>query len=602
MTITNGSDLAWMGLKNEGGDLNHLTLAWADNSLGSQGPDLFKVVFLANPTTTGTAGTLDGLETMRILPAATGLESFFGIGDWFTAGVNPTERLDVLDGRVRVRQLPTDAIAPTLTKFLVVDDTPGPDFGVVKWRNVPPGTGGGCEWTLLGAPGSNSNIATAYNGNPGCPQGDRQVGIGTTATGGNVPFSTNSLYTTAKVNVLNENFGTALMANNSRVINGTNYGITTDVTGGSQLNAGIEVFVHGSSNWTRGVRAQTDGAGTGGNAFAGSFEAHDSTYITTGVQGIAYRGVQIGQGVQGLSYSNAAHNYAVIGIATGANAVSGKRYTGLRGESYGGGNAFSSIGVFGYATGATSGNNWAIWFQGSQFSSTAGTWTTSDESLKENIEEMTGGLETIMQLNPKTYMFRTEEYPWLNLSPELQNGLIAQEMQAVVPNLVRSVQIPAEVDSSGNEISPALDILAVKYEGLIPILIAAVKEQQATIAQMRSRIDQCCAANPGMAPGGVGFLKGAAAQEKVQEQRLVVQPNPFTDHTTLSYFVPQAGKVSLQVSTSDGKPLGTLREEQAEAGAYTYEWNTSRLASGTYFCTLMVDGNVVVKRAVKVVR
>jgi hypothetical protein len=66
--------------------------------------------------------------------------------------------------------------------------------------------------------------------------------------------------------------------------------------------------------------------------------------------------------------------------------------------------------------------------------------------------------------------------------------------------------------------------------------------------------------------------------------------------------VPQAGKVSLQVSTSDGKPMGTLREEQAEAGAFTYEWNTSRLASGTYFCTLMVDGAVVVKRAVKVAR
>lgn len=27
MTITNGSDLGWVGLKNEGGDLNHLTLA-----------------------------------------------------------------------------------------------------------------------------------------------------------------------------------------------------------------------------------------------------------------------------------------------------------------------------------------------------------------------------------------------------------------------------------------------------------------------------------------------------------------------------------------------------------------------------------------------
>jgi hypothetical protein len=119
MTITSGSDLAWIGLKNEGGDTNHLTLAWADNA-NNDGPDVFKVVFLANPTTTGTAGTLNGLETMRILPASTGLESYIGIGDWFTAATNPTERLDVLDGRVRVRQLPTDPEANTLDQYMVV--------------------------------------------------------------------------------------------------------------------------------------------------------------------------------------------------------------------------------------------------------------------------------------------------------------------------------------------------------------------------------------------------------------------------------------------------------------------------------------------------
>ena len=130
-----------------------------------------------------------------------------------------------------------------------------------------------------------------------------------------------------------------------------------------------------------------------------------------------------------------------------------------------------------------------------------------------------------------------------------------------------------------------------------------MQEQQTTIAQLQAQIDQCCAAqNPGMAPGGNGGMKSAPAKEDVQEQRLMIQPNPFTDHTTLSYYVPQAGKVSLQVSTSDGKPMGTLREEQAEAGAYTYEWNTSKLASGTYFCTFMLDGAVVVKRAVKVAR
>lgn len=107
MTVTHGSDLGWVGLKDEGGDRNHLTLAWADNN-AQDGPDRLKFIFLMNPGTGGTAGTLDGLEAARIRPAGSGNESFFGIGDWFTTGGNgdPRKRLDVLDGRVRIRQFP----------------------------------------------------------------------------------------------------------------------------------------------------------------------------------------------------------------------------------------------------------------------------------------------------------------------------------------------------------------------------------------------------------------------------------------------------------------------------------------------------------------
>lgn len=208
----------------------------------------------------------------------------------------------------------------------------------------------------------------------------------------------------------------------------------------------------------------------------------------------------------------------------------------------------------------------------------------------------------ITQLQPHRYDFLTDDFPQMNFPTGGQVGLVAQELEAVIPALVNDTRISAVTDSMGVEITPAVNYKAVNYIGLVPYLIGAVQQQQATIAQMQTQLDQCCAANPGMAPGGDGSLKSAPAQENVQEQRLVIHPNPFTDHTTLSYFVPQAGKVSLQVSTSDGKPLGTLREEQAEAGAFTYEWNTSKLASGTYFCTFMLDGAVVVKRAVKVAR
>jgi len=290
---------------------------------------------------------------------------------------------------------------------------------------------------------------------------------------------------------------------------------------------------------------------------------------------------------------------ANLTLGVWGRAVNGTTNHGLHGEASG--NAGSTnCGVWATGFGKAGSTSWAVWSQGAQFSTTAGIWTTSDENLKTDIQEMTGGLETIMHLNPKTYLFRTEEFPYLQLSSELQNGLIAQEMQEVVPNLVRSVQIPAELDSIGNEVSPAMDVLAVKYEGLIPLLISAVQEQQATIAQMQDQINHCCAAQDDAAQRGSVEQGSLPVENDLQEQRLLIIPNPVADLTTLEYYVPKAGKVSLQVSTSDGKPLATLREELAEVGAYNYSWNTTKLAAGTYFCTFMLDGAVVVKRAVKV--
>ena len=65
----------------------------------------------------------------RLIPAVRGDEGYFGIGDFFTAGVQPDQRLQVLDGLVRIQPLPTDPPMDS-EQFMVVDNT-----GVVGWRN-----------------------------------------------------------------------------------------------------------------------------------------------------------------------------------------------------------------------------------------------------------------------------------------------------------------------------------------------------------------------------------------------------------------------------------------------------------------------------------
>ena len=60
----------------------------------------------------------------------------------------------------------------------------------------------------------------------------------------------------------------------------------------------------------------------------------------------------------------------------------------------------------------------------------------SDIKLKRDIVAIAGATETINQLNPVTYEFRSDEFPDLKLSEGQRWGLIAQEVEAVLPDLV----------------------------------------------------------------------------------------------------------------------------------------------------------------------
>ena len=279
---------------------------------------------------------------------------------------------------------------------------------------------------------------------------------------------------------------------------------------------------------------------------------------------------------------------------------SSRQYTGTMAEAYGvyglASGAASNFGVYGTATGGTT--NWSGYFVGNTY--VAGTvFTPSDEQLKTNIEDMTNATEQLLMLSPKTYRYKTEEYPNMGFAVGTRFGFIAQEVGEHFPQLVTAVHQPLETDSAGVVINSEMDFMGLSTMEMIPLLVAGFKEQQTLIADLRQQIEGCCAAQgQGMAPNN-GDQRNAP-EEELKEQRLLIIPNPVADLTTLRYYVPQAGQVSLQVSSADGKPLETLREEKAEEGEFNYTWNTTQLAAGTYFCTLMMDGNVVVKRAVKV--
>ncbi|MEO1478726.1 MAG: DUF4331 family protein, partial [Bacteroidota bacterium] len=79
-------------------------------------------------------------------------------------------------------------------------------------------------------------------------------------------------------------------------------------------------------------------------------------------------------------------------------------------------------------------------------------------------------------------------------------------------------------------------------------------------------------------------------------------PNPFTPSTTISYRVPEAGDVRLDVFDVQGRLVRTLVSERMARGTYEVDWDAQDLASGTYVYRLMVDDRTLTTRKATLVR
>ena len=108
----------------------------------------------------------------------------------------------------------------------------------------------------------------------------------------------------------------------------------------------------------------------------------------------------------------------------------------------------------------------------------------SDLKLKRNIVSIAGATETINQLNPVTYEFRSDEFPDLKLSDGQRWGLIAQEVEAILPDLIS--ENGSAIHRNGEEIS----IKSLNYIDLIPVMIKAIQEQDAEIQALNAIVSQ----------------------------------------------------------------------------------------------------------------
>lgn len=111
---------------------------------------------------------------------------------------------------------------------------------------------------------------------------------------------------------------------------------------------------------------------------------------------------------------------------------------------------------------------------------------TSDIRLKKNIEPLTNGLDKIMRLNPVSFNWDEEIVPDLAKKYPNMIGLIAQEVEEVVPEVVYR----QKVNSIKGGKQKGRTYKRVLYENLVAHLINGMKEQQKQIEELKQRVSE----------------------------------------------------------------------------------------------------------------
>lgn len=110
----------------------------------------------------------------------------------------------------------------------------------------------------------------------------------------------------------------------------------------------------------------------------------------------------------------------------------------------------------------------------------------TDNDIRKNITPIREPLKQITSLNPVIFEYNTSRFSHLKLPAGNHYGFTTEEIQQVFPALVykKSYSFMAGKNSYRNAIIKRVDM-----EGLIPVLIASIKEQQAQIDQLRMEIE-----------------------------------------------------------------------------------------------------------------
>jgi len=126
---------------------------------------------------------------------------------------------------------------------------------------------------------------------------------------------------------------------------------------------------------------------------------------------------------------------------------------------------------------------WAFYVRndGQIFSTSTSIASLSDGSLKKNVRELETGIEAVMALKPR-------RFDWVDGSKADVSGFVAQEVQAVLPELIEEYDYqPLQGPTAPGGLPPGSK-LSIRMSDMIPTLVRAIQQQQELIETLTARV------------------------------------------------------------------------------------------------------------------
>lgn len=360
--------------------------------------------------------------------------------------------------------------------------------------------------TLTYTVGSGYSILIFCDGNNNVFTGIASPGVGTLSVNaggtGVTSFTAGFVKSTGGANALTSASGVDLTSEVTGVLpvskGGT--GVTSFTSGAVLLGNGSGALatvtaspsssgyalVWNGSNWAASGVVNSLTAGTGVTITGGSGGKGDLTISASGSSGVtsisAGTGISVNQSTGAVTITNTGPTLGATQTWSGTNTFSSPIYGATFNFSstismYYSGSSGITLYNNGGAAWVTSGGNWVI--TGNGYKPGGGSWAdSSDSRLKTNVQPLTGSLDKIMALQPKSYDWKYER-------PGIPNvGFIADDVANIIPTAVTETE---PTDEQKPYVPEGEKVKNIGWQNdMIAYLVGSIQELKAEIDALKA--------------------------------------------------------------------------------------------------------------------